>query len=72
MSTGYTHMGMSPQRQQYWEAWSQWHIDSLAAGKKPYIDNSLPLTPDRPFEVPTSIQVDPNALADCKERLELA
>ncbi|MNB75901.1 putative glycosyltransferase EpsH [compost metagenome] len=70
MSTGYTHSGVSPQRQKYWEAWSQWHIDSLAAGKKPYIDNSMPLTSDRPFEVPVSLQVDPGALADCQKILE--
>jgi len=69
MSTGYTHMGVSPQRQKYWEAWSQWHIDSLAAGKKPYIDNDVLFTLERPFEVPISLLVDPEALADCKKVL---
>lgn len=69
MSTGYTHMGVSPQRQKYWEAWSQWHIDSLAAGKKPYMDNDVLFTLERPFEVPISLLVDPEALADCKKVL---
>jgi glycosyltransferase involved in cell wall biosynthesis len=70
VSTGYTQAGISPQRQEYWEAWSQWHIDCLAAGNKPYIDGTKPFTVIRPFAVPASLQVDPDALADCQRILQ--
>lgn len=70
VDTGYSQTGVSPQRQTYWEAWSQWHIHSLAAGKLPYIDLSMPPTKsDRPFVVPDSLLVDPNALRECHKVL---
>lgn len=70
VDTGYSQTGVSPQRQTYWEAWSQWHIHSLAAGKLPYIDLSMsPTKSDRPFVVPDSLLVDPNALRECHKVL---
>lgn len=36
-STGYTSLGVSPQRLAYWEAWSRWHIDTLARGESLFI-----------------------------------
>jgi len=71
-STGYMETGISPQRQKYWEAWSQWHIDCLAAGDRPYIDISMPFAVSRPFEVPINLQVDPVALNDCQQLMELS
>ncbi|HEH9408456.1 TPA: glycosyltransferase family 2 protein [Aeromonas salmonicida] len=66
IETGYTQTGIAPQRQLYWEAWSQWHINSLAAGRLPFIDVSMsPTKSDRPFVVPDSLLVDPNALREC-------
>lgn len=71
-STGYMQTGISPQRQKYWEAWSQWHIDCLASGDRPYIDISMPFIVPRPFDVPINLQVDPVALGDCQQVLELS
>lgn len=53
--TGYCDLGMSSQRLDYWEAWSQWHIDQLSQGKKPFI--SLNLLESRSFDIPDSIRV---------------
>ncbi|HEH9419597.1 TPA: glycosyltransferase family 2 protein [Aeromonas sobria] len=71
-STGYSEVGVSPQRLAYWEAWSQWHIQTLAAGEYPYIDADLSVTSNRPFPIPSSLQVDPADIAACQEMLELA
>ena len=53
--TGYCEIGMSPQRLEYWESWSQWHIDNLSIGIKPKLDNTL--LSKRTFTVPKTIMV---------------
>ncbi|MCX7131394.1 glycosyltransferase family 2 protein [Aeromonas sp.] len=70
--TGYSETGVSPPRLAYWEAWSQWHIRTLAAGKRPYIDANLLATSSRPFAAPHSLLVDPADIAACKKMLEMA
>lgn len=44
---------LSPSRLSYWEAWRQWHIDCLRAGRLPHMpENGL-----RPFSAPEEILV---------------
>ncbi|MFJ5161282.1 glycosyltransferase family 2 protein [Pantoea sp. NPDC088449] len=64
--TGYLQNGISSERQKYWEAWSLWHISHLATGEKPFIDPFISVTESRPFEVPVNLQVNLEALAECK------
>lgn len=53
--TGIGASGFSPERLVYWESWNRWHVETLAAGRLPY----LPLLPDeRLFAAPASIGVD--------------
>ena len=54
--TGYCSKGMSPTRLDYWEAWGNWHIKELRAGRKPFI--STDLLSKRKFDAPLSIMVD--------------
>ncbi|CAA6824528.1 MAG: Glycosyltransferase [uncultured Sulfurovum sp.] len=54
--TGYSSKGMSPTRLDYWEAWGNWHIKELRAGRKPFI--STDLLSKRKFDAAPSIMVD--------------
>lgn len=51
--TGYCNIGMSPQRLEYWESWSKWHIEELAQGKKPNLE--INLLAKRKFDAPQRI-----------------
>lgn len=62
--TGYTTTGVSPPRQVYWESWSQWHIRTLAVGERPFIDANI-LEVDRPFAIPSSLQIDAADIHAC-------
>jgi hypothetical protein len=56
--TGYTDTGLSPQRLDYWEAWSHWHIAQLAKGRKPHVPpDAVAAAKARPFPVPDALNV---------------
>ena len=38
--TGYNKLGISPQRQAYWEMWNRWHIDVLASNDVLYLSKN--------------------------------
>lgn len=38
-TTGMPQGSMSPERLSYWEAWTDWHVSSLRAGRKPRLDD---------------------------------
>jgi len=42
---------LSPSRLAYWEAWRHWHVESLRAGKKPF----MPAAGARPFSAPAEL-----------------
>jgi len=48
---GVTNHVLSPSRLAYWEAWRHWHVESLRAGKRPF----MPATGARPFPAPAEI-----------------
>jgi glycosyltransferase involved in cell wall biosynthesis len=50
---GVTNHVLSPSRLAYWEAWRQWHVQSLRAGQKPYMSAVGP----RPFEAPAELLI---------------
>lgn len=54
-STGYSEMGVSPQRLAYWEAWNAWHVRELRSGRTPFIPPDI--LANRRFEVPGEIVV---------------
>ncbi len=57
-STGYSETGISPERLAYWEAWSHWHIEALAHGRRPYLPaEPLAAARARPFPVPQALRV---------------
>lgn len=65
-STGFSESGLSPQRLAYWEAWTRWHIETLAAGRKPFLPADVAAAVrQRPFEVPEGLRVDPAAVDAC-------
>ena len=53
-ATGYTTGRVPPDRLDYWESWTHWHIDELRAGRKPRMPGLLE---ERSFEAPRSICV---------------
>jgi hypothetical protein len=48
---GVTNHVLSSSRLAYWEAWRHWHVESLRAGKRPF----MPATGARPFPAPAEI-----------------
>ncbi|TCP05769.1 glycosyltransferase family 2 protein [Caldimonas thermodepolymerans] len=64
-TTGYSETGISPQRLAYWEAWSRWHIESLAAGRAPFMPDMLTTARQRPFSAPDRLPVPPDAVEAC-------
>jgi hypothetical protein len=48
---GVTNHVLSPSRLAYWEAWRHWHVESLRAGRKPF----MPPDGKRPFEAPSEL-----------------
>jgi hypothetical protein len=48
---GVTNHVLSPSRLAYWEAWRRWHVESLRAGRKPF----MPPDGQRPFEAPREL-----------------
>lgn len=54
--TGYCEIGMSPQRLEYWESWSNWHIGELKRRKKPKLETNL--LAHRKFNAPEKILVN--------------
>jgi hypothetical protein len=63
MDTGAIHSD----RLQYWEAWSDWHIQSLATSQSLHL---APDTAERPFAAPAAIQVAARSLQQCLYRCE--
>ena len=64
--TGYSETGISPQRMAYWEAWSRWHIEELALGRRPYVPaEPLAAVKPRPFPVPQALQVPVEDVEAC-------
>lgn len=53
-ATGYTEGRVPPDRLDYWESWTHWHINELRAGRKPRMPGLLE---ERSFEAPRSIRV---------------
>ena len=58
MDTGAIHAD----RMAYWEAWSDWHIQSLAASQAIQFTST---TAERPFAVPAAIDVAPEIVRRC-------
>jgi hypothetical protein len=52
--TGYTSGSVPPDRLEYWESWTYWHIKELRAGRKPRMPDMLS---DRVFKAPENIAV---------------
>lgn len=68
-STGYSEAGISPQRLDYWEAWSRWHIETLARGQRPFIPADVRAAAlARPFPVPPSLRVPVEDIEYCLKR----
>jgi hypothetical protein len=53
-ATGYISGRVPPDRLEYWESWTYWHIDELRAGRKPRMPDMLSA---RVFKAPESISV---------------
>ena len=53
-TTGYTENRVPPDRLDYWESWTYWHIEELRAGRKPRMPGLLE---ERAFNAPFSILV---------------
>jgi hypothetical protein len=68
--TGYTETGLSPQRLDYWEAWSHWHIAQLAKGRKPHVPpDAVAAAKARPFPVPDGLNVPVADVEACLREL---
>ncbi|PRP72257.1 hypothetical protein BUE93_02125 [Chromobacterium amazonense] len=64
--TGYSDTGVSPHRLAYWEAWSHWHITTLAQGKMPHISSDIrTATLNRPFPVQNKQYIAADNLEAC-------
>ncbi|MEJ8673533.1 glycosyltransferase family 2 protein [Chromobacterium amazonense] len=64
--TGYSETGVSPHRLAYWEAWSHWHIATLAEGKMPRISSDIrTATLTRPFPVQSKQYIEADNLEAC-------
>lgn len=59
--TGHTENGVSIIRQTYWELWSNWHLQMLKSGIKPYLPK-LSSQMFRPFTVPVELEVSEDSL----------
>jgi hypothetical protein len=67
MDTGYTHeTGVSLSRLAYWEAWSRWHSECAAAGRKPFLPAEIQAAlKGRPFPVADEQGVAAEDVAAC-------
>ncbi|ASQ89793.1 hypothetical protein CHL67_01625 [Prosthecochloris sp. GSB1] len=67
-ATGYTAGRMPPDRLEYWESWTHWHIEELRAGRKPRMPGLLE---QRAFSAPESIRVPRERIVRNYEHLSL-
>ena len=68
--TGYSEEGISPQRLEYWEAWSRWHVAQLVEGRKPHMSpDVMEAARKRPFSVPASLYVPAADVEACVRAL---
>lgn len=63
-STGMDTGPMHPDRLDYWQAWSDWHIQMLSEHKIPQMPT---IDSERPFKAPTALNNDPESLMDALE-----
>lgn len=64
--TGYDRNSVSLPRLEYWEAWTRWHIEMLAAGRLPRLSGTITeIDEERQFPVPESINVSMPSILDC-------
>lgn len=69
-ATGYSETGMSPQRLSYWEAWTRWHIGTLARGRTPRLPADFrQVLRRRPFDVPDGVHIAAEDVEACLDRL---
>lgn len=72
LTTGYSDVGLSPKRLDYWEAWSRWHIECLANGRKPRLPASLGESLNgRRFPVSDEMVIPPKQIRACMESVSL-
>lgn len=70
--TGYSYLGISPQRLEYWESWSNWHIDCLKKRQKPTLSkNLLHIAAVRQFKAPEAIVLNPEQVKNALDALRL-
>lgn len=67
-STGMDTGAIHPDRMAYWQAWSSWHINTLANGERLKMP---PLNTNRPFPVPKNLQNPQESLCNCIQWWEL-
>ena len=65
-STGYSTDSVSPQRLEYWEAWSYWHLDCLQDKKMPSMSKSIDENmKQRKFKAPEKIIPNSENVQEC-------
>lgn len=63
--TGYSDSGVSPQRLEYLESWSHWHLDCLRKGLLPQLPQDLEaLAAERCFPAPEKIALTPKQVRE--------
>lgn len=63
--TGYSDSGVSPQRLEYLESWSHWHLDCLRKGLLPQLPQDLEaLAAERCFPAPEKIALTPTQVGE--------
>ncbi len=66
-ATGYTSGRVPPDRLDYWESWTYWHINELRKKRKPRMPGLLE---ERPYNAPPSIRVRKKDIAANLEHLQ--
>jgi len=66
--TGYTAGRVPPDRLDYWESWTWWHINELRAKRKPRMPS---MTEARAFKAPEAIVVPQESIEQCMREAAL-
>ena len=66
--TGYCGQGMSSQRLNYWESWSQWHIDKIRLKQIPFI--YFDVEQQRTFDAPQEILIKKETVSRVLKNIE--
>lgn len=70
--TGYSDAGVSPQRLQYWESWSRWHLECLRQGALPRMPLDLEaLASQRMFGAPVEIALNAEHVRSVRDAIRL-